>query len=462
LSIAHKPTYAAVLTRMRAHAEEIFRAGLRAAQPAAAIRRRCRLEDNRLLLDDIGFDLVLVERILVVGAGKATAAMAQAVEGLLGDRITAGLISVKYGHTRPLRRIETVEAGHPLPDASGLSASRRIMALLTGARSADLVLVLLSGGGSALLPLPAPGLSLEDKQAATDLLLAREATIQEINAVRKHLSAIKGGRLAQSAAPAALVTLALSDVVGDAPEVIASGPTVPDTTTFADCLAIMRKFAIEPLLPPRVRAHLEAGAAGRREETPKADTHGWSHTHHRIVGSNRLALEAAAREALALGYTPWIYSHQLEGDTHAAARDHAALARQILEGRGPVKPPACLLSGGETTLRLQGHGQGGRNQEFALTACPAIDGAEAVVLLSAGTDGSDGPTNAAGAFADHTSMQRAKQAGLDIQQHLANNDAYPFFQRLGDLLTTGPTGTNVMDMNVILIRAKKDKDMPCL
>ncbi len=455
------PTNAAILTRMRAHAETIFRAGLSAAQPATAIRRLCRLEENRLRIADICFDLALVDRIFVVGAGKATAAMAQAVEALLGDRITAGLISVKYGHALPLRRIESVEAGHPLPDANGLSASSGIMALLAGARPADLILVLLSGGGSALLPLPAPGLTLADKQAATDLLLAREATIQEINTMRKHLSAIKGGRLAQAAAPAAVVTLALSDVVGDAPEVIASGPTVPDSTTFADCLAIVQKYAIGPLLPPRVRAHLQAGAYGRREETPKAGTHDWRHTHHRIVGSNRLALEAAAGQARALGYTPWIYSHRLEGDTHAAARDHAALARQILEGRGPVKPPACLLSGGETTLRLQGSGLGGRNQEFALTACPALDGAEALVLLSAGTDGSDGPTDAAGAFADATSMRRARQAGLDFQHHLANNDAYPFFQRLGDLLTTGPTGTNVMDMNIILIRAKEDKDMPC-
>ncbi|MBI5896733.1 MAG: DUF4147 domain-containing protein [Desulfobacterales bacterium] len=394
---------------MRAQAEAIFRAGLRAAEPATAIQRLCHLEDNRLRIADICFDLALVERILVVGAGKATAAMARAMEELLGDRITAGLISVKYGHTLPLRRIEIVEAGHPLPDANGLAASRNIMALLAGAGPADLILVLLSGGGSALLPLPAAGLSLADKQAVTDLLLAREATIQEINALRKHLSAIKGGRLAQAAAPAAVITLALSDVVGDAPEV----------------------------------------------------THGWDHAHHRIVGSNRLALEAAAIQARGLGYTPWIYSHQVVGDTHAAALDHAALARTILANRGPVSPPACILSGGETTLRLQGSGRGGRNQEFALTACPAIDGTEMVVLLSAGTDGSDGPTDAAGAFVDPTSMQRAKQAGLDFQHHLANNDAYPFFQRLGDLLITGPTGTNVMDMNVILIRAKEDKDMPC-
>ncbi len=446
---------------MRAHAEAIFRAGLHAAQPAEAIRRRCRLEQDRLHVGDACFDLARTGRLLVVGAGKATAAMARAMEELLGDRIDAGLISVKYGHTAPLRRIETIEAGHPLPDANGMAAGQRILSMVQAAGPTDLIIVLLSGGGSALLPLPAPGLTLADKQAATDLLLAREATIREINALRKHLSAIKGGRLAQAAAPAAMVTLALSDVVGDAPEVIASGPTVPDSTTFAECLEIVRRHGIAPLLPPPVPAHLEAGAAGRRVETPKAETHRWDHTHHLIVGSNRLALAAAAHQARILGYSPWTLTDCLEGDTHAAARDHADLARRILSGHGPVRSPACILSGGETTLRLRGSGMGGRNQEFALTACPLIDGLEAVVLLSAGTDGSDGPTDAAGAFADHTSLQRARQAGLDIRAHLSNNDAYPFFQRLGDLLITGPTGTNVMDINVLLICGKDDEDLPC-
>lgn len=446
---------------MRVHAEAIFRAGLRAAQPAEAIRRLCRLEENRLHLGDNRFDLARIGRILVVGAGKATAAMARAVEDLLGDRIEAGLICVKHGHTAPLHRIETIEAGHPLPDASGMAAGRCILSMAQGAGPTDLVIVLLSGGGSALLPLPAPGLTLADKLAATDLLLSREATIQEINALRKHLSAIKGGRLAQAAAPAAVVTLALSDVVGDAPEVIASGPTVPDSTTFADCLAIVRRHGIAAHLPPPILAHLEAGAAGRREETPKADTHGWDHARHLIVGSNRLALAAAAHQAQALGYAPFILTDGLEGDTHAAARDHIDLARRILCGHGPVRPPACVLSGGETTLRLQGGGRGGRNQEFALTACPLIDGLETVVLLSAGTDGSDGPTDAAGALADPTSLHRAREAGLDIRDHLSNNDAYPFFQKLGDLLITGPTGTNVMDVNVLLIRRKDDKDLPC-
>jgi len=245
--------------------------------------------------------------------------------------------------------------------------------------------------------------------------------------------------------------------VGDDLDVIASGPTVPDSSTFADCLEILRRHAILRDLPPRVRAHLEAGAAGQSEETPKADTHTWKHVRHLIVGSNRLALAAAADEARARGYTPHTLSSRIEGETHSVARMHAAMAREVLTGSRSLPPPACILSGGETTLHVKSGGKGGRNQEFALTAALGIDGAESVVILSAGTDGTDGPTDAAGALADHATVRRARQAGLDIHRHLANNDSYPFFKVLGDLIVTGPTGTNVMDMNVVLIRAKEEK-----
>jgi hydroxypyruvate reductase len=445
------------LPRMRADAEAIFRAGLRAADPATAIQRLCRREKDQLWIGDACFNLTRVERILVVGAGKATATMARAVEAIMGDRISGGVISVKYGHTVPLGYIDTVEAGHPLPDANGLAASQKIMALVAGAQPRDLIVVLLSGGGSALLPLPASGITLADKQTVTDLLLAHGATIHEINAIRKHLSGVKGGRLAQAAAPAAMVALILSDVVGDDLDVIASGPTVPDSSTFADCLEIVRRHAIFPDLPPGVRAHLEAGAAGQIEETPKADTHTWEHVRHLVVGSNGLALAAAAHEAQARGYAPHMLSARIEGETHSVARMHAAMAREVLTSSRPLPPPACILSGGETTLHVKGNGKGGRNQEFALTAALGIDGAESVVILSAGTDGTDGPTDAAGALADHATVRRARQEGLDIHRYLANNDSYPFFKTLGDLIVTGPTGTNVMDMNVILIRAKEEK-----
>jgi glycerate 2-kinase len=440
---------------MRAEAEAIFRAAIKAVEPAAAVRRVCRRENERFWIRDHVVDLTRIDRILVVGAGKATAAMAQAIEGLLGDRISDGLISVKYGHTAPLRHIRMVEAGHPHPDANGMAAAGAILGMAASAGERDLMITLLSGGGSALLPLPAAGLTLADKQAATDLLLTCGATIHEINMIRKHLSAIKGGRLARAAAPAAVITLILSDVVGDDLDVIASGPCVPDSSTFDDCLQVISRHAIEARLPRAVRAHLKAGAAGRTAETPKADTHPWKHVRNIIIGSNTIALEAAAHHAQSAGYHTCILSAAIQGEARTVARRHARLARDVLAGTGPVPPPACILSGGETTVTVLGRGRGGRNQEFALAAAAAIDNCCSIVVLSAGTDGTDGPTDAAGAIADHTTAARSQQVGLDMQAHLENNDAYPFFKALGDLLTTGPTGTNVMDLNVLLIRRQE-------
>ncbi|KJS29902.1 MAG: glycerate kinase [Desulfatitalea sp. BRH_c12] len=436
---------------MRADAEAIFRAGLRAVDPLAAVHRACRLEQTLLHIGPETIDLTPVDRILVVGAGKATAAMAQAIEEILSDRISDGLISVKYGHARPLQHIRILEAGHPLPDDNGLAAARATLALVTAARRQDLVIVLLSGGGSALLPLPAPGLSLDDKQQVTDLLLACGADIFEINAVRKHLSAVKGGRLAQAAAPAITATLILSDVVGDNLDVIASGPTVPDRTTFQDCIDIFERYHLNDKLPRSVQAHLQAGAAGEKLEPPKATSHARHPVHHVIVGNNRLALEAAEKEARARGYRCLILSAQIDGEARIVARVHAAIAREVLASGRPITAPACILSGGETTVTVRGNGRGGRNQEFALAAATAIDGNAAILMLCAGTDGTDGPTDAAGAFADHTTVARSRQAGLDVRKHLASNDAYSFFDALGDLLTTGPTGTNVMDLNIVLV-----------
>ncbi|MDA8139339.1 MAG: glycerate kinase [Desulfobacteraceae bacterium] len=441
-----------ISAQMRTDAGAIFHAGLKAADPESAIQRLCHRNGNQLQLGEHRFDLSAIGRVLVVGAGKATAYMARAIEGLLGDSISDGVISVKYGHTTPLRRIKIVEAGHPLPDAKGVEAARRIMALVSTAIAGDLVLVLLSGGGSALLPLPLPGIRLADKQITTDLLLACGATIHEINAIRKHLSAIKGGRLAQAASQAALITLILSDVVGDDLDVIASGPTVPDKSTFGDCLEIINRYGISEKLPESVRRQLTAGAAGIEPETPKSSTHPWDFTRNLLIGSNRQALEASALEAQKRGYNTLILSSRIEGETHCVAQVHTAIAREVAAAGHPVAQPACILSGGETTVVVRGAGQGGRNQEFALHAALVIDACPAIVILSAGTDGSDGPTDAAGAFADHTTIQRAKQAGLDIHRHLTNNDAYPFFKSLGDLLITGPTGTNVMDLNIILVR----------
>ncbi len=441
-----------LLSHMRADAELIFRAGLRAADPAAAVHRTCHMQNGLFIIGDQRIDPATVRRIFVVGAGKASAAMAQALEQILGERIQRGLISVKHRPTAPLQRIELIETGHPLPDRGSVTAAGRILDLVHQARADDLVIGLFSGGGSALLSLPAAGIPLADKQHTTDLLLASGATIHEINSVRKHLSAIKGGRLAQAAAPARLITLILSDVVGDDLQVIASGPTVPDTTTFGDCLDIVRRYGLARKLPPTVCAHLQAGAAGRQAETPKADTCGWDHARNLIIGNNHAALQAAAAEARRRGYTPLILSSRIQGETRTVAGVHCAIAQQVALSGEPLKAPACLLSGGETTVTLTDAGRGGRNQEFALAAALCIAEQPHILILSAGTDGTDGPTDAAGAFADHTTARRAGAAGLDPRHHLDHHDAYPFFENRGDLLTTGPTGTNVMDINVILVR----------
>lgn len=422
---------------LRRHALEIFRAGLAAADPADAVIK---------YLKKRKFDRF--ERVFVLGAGKAGATMARAAERVLGSRITAGLINVKDGHLAKLRRIELNECGHPIPDARGVEGARRIAELASNAGAGDLVLCLISGGGSALLPLPAEGITLEDKQETTRHLLACGATIHEINAVRKHLSAIKGGHLAMLARPAKVMALLLSDVTGDDLSVIGSGPTAPDESTFADALAVLDRYHIRAKVPQPVRDRLEAGERGEFAETPKQ----LNNVQNVIVGSNRLAVDAAERKAKELGYRTLVLSTTIEGETRDVARMHAAMAREIVASNRPARKPACLLSGGETTVTLHGTGLGGRNQEFALAAALDIAGTQRVVVLSAGTDGTDGPTDAAGAIADSETIHRSTTLGLDAKRSLAGNDSYHFFDSLGDLVKTGPTGTNVMDIHVILVQ----------
>jgi hydroxypyruvate reductase len=446
------PDQESLLAGMKDDARAIFLAGLDAAGAKTAIDQACRLEQNHFWIGKHSFDLADIDRILVIGAGKATAVMAKAIENILCHRITDGIISVKYNHIVPLDHIQILEAGHPVPDENGIKASQAIMNLAAGATENDLILCLLSGGGSALLPLPATPLTLQDKQAATTLLLGCGATIQETNALRKHLSAIKGGRLAKAAVPAAMINLVLSDVVGDDLEVIASGPGVPDDTTFTDCLQIIHKYDLKKRLPKTVLNHLKQGINGHIDETPKSGTDFFNRTNSFIIGSNRQALAACEKLASRRGYNTLILSSFIEGDTHTAARIHTAIAKEILATGRPVACPACILSGGETTLTLKGDGHGGRNQEAALVAALEIHKSPETVMLCAGTDGTDGPTDAAGAIADTTTLERAKKAGLDPQSHLDNNNAYPFFKTLGDLVITGPTGTNVMDLNILLVR----------
>lgn len=416
----------------RGHALRIFRAALRAADPVRAVLGHVRREGEVLIAGERRYDLSSFRNIYVIGAGKASARMAVAVERLLGTRITGGLINAP--DAVKLRRIEINEAGHPIPDRRGVAGARRIAQIATQAGADDLVICLISGGASALLPLPAPGITLAKKQKITRSLLHSGATIHEVNCVRKHLSAIKGGRLARLANPATLVTLILSDVIGDNLDAIGSGPTVPDHTTLADARAICAKYGIEVEFPE--------GA-----ETPKK-----FRISVVMVGSNALAVEAAAEEAKRLGYNTTVLSTYIEGEAREIARVHAAIAKEIRASGRPVKPPACVISGGETTVTIRGKGLGGRNQEFALAAALAIAGLRDTVILSGGTDGIDGPTSAAGAIADGTTLSRAEALGRNAAASLENNDSYRLFDALGDLIETGPTGTNVADVQLILVR----------
>jgi glycerate 2-kinase len=433
------------------NAVEIFQAGLQAVAPGPAIKRFCQLNGEILTVDGQNYDLNQFDRIFVLGAGKAGASMAKAIEDILGEQISAGIITVKYDHLEELKKIKIQEAGHPVPDQNGLDGARAIYQLGSSAEERSLVICLISGGGSALMVLPAEGITLEDKQITTQVLLDSGATIHEINTVRKHLSAIKGGGLARAIYPATLITLILSDVVGDDLDSIASGPCVPDSGTFSDCKAIFAKYSIENQIPPGVLLHIESGIAGNVPETAKAGKTFFEKTQNVIVGNNFQALLKAKEKADELGYNTLLLSSMLEGETREVAANHIAIAREIQLHGYPLPQPACLLSGGETTVRIQGSGKGGRNQEFVLAAALKLGGMENIVVLSAGTDGTDGPTDAAGAFADETTLQRAQTAGLDPQKYLDNNDSYHFFDRLDDLFKTGPTNTNVMDLRIILI-----------
>ncbi|MBV9123706.1 MAG: DUF4147 domain-containing protein [Planctomycetes bacterium] len=402
-------------------------------------------------------------RLLVVGAGKAGSAMTAALEKELAEQLdhVEGIVSVPAETVQPLRTIR-LHPGRPAgtnqPTAQGVDGARRILDLVAGADSQDVVLCLLSGGGSALLPLPVPGVSLEDKQQVTQLLHACGATINEMNAVRKHLSAIKGGRLAQAFRGQALFSLIISDVIGDPLDVIASGPTAPDPTTFADALAVLEKYHLIHQVPQAVRSHLEEGAAGQWPETSKTLP---GNIHNLILGNNARSLAAAQASAEKFGYRVLNLGPFIEGETQQVAGVMAGLVRGIRDVGQPLPAPACLLSGGETTVTLgERHGLGGRNQEFVLAVAVQLgpEGMDRVVVLSGGTDGEDGPTDAAGALADADTLRKAAARRLEPAAFLAGHDAYPFFEATGDLLKTGLTQTNVMDVRVILVSPSGERE----
>jgi len=383
-------------------------------------------------------------RTLMIGAGKGAAAMAKTVEEHWQGEIS-GLVVTRYGHGADCKRIEVVEAAHPVPDEAGRRAASRMMRMVQGLREDDLVLCLISGGGSALLALPAEGITLEQKQAVNKALLKSGATIAEMNCVRKHLSAIKGGRLALASAPARVVTLLISDIPGDDPGIIASGPTLPDPTTCEQALAILGKYRIE--IPANVERHLRSGAG----ETPKPDDPRFARNSHQVIATARQALEAAAATARAAGITPYILSDEMEGEARDVGMVHAAIARQIALRGQPFSRPCVLLSGGETTVTVRGNGRGGRNAEFLLSLAATLDGFPGIHAIACDTDGIDGSEDNAGALYHPDSMARAAQLGLRTRAMLDNNDGYGFFSALGDLVVSGPTRTNVNDFRAVLV-----------
>ena len=444
------------LKKIRSDAVEIFKESIRAVDPYNAVKRFVHVEGNSLTVGTgdsmpLKTDLGNYDRIFLVGGGKATAPMAKAMEEILGEKIFKGMINVKYGFSTDLTHTRITEANHPLPDENGVEGTRKMLDLLNSAGEKDLIFSLISGGGSALLVHPAGDIALKEIQELTQMLLECGASIDEINSLRKHISAIKGGQMARAAYPATTVNLMLSDVVGDSMDVIASGPFVPDRSTFRDAWKIIEKYHLENI-PAAIRAHLEAGKEGRVRETPKMGEEIFERVHNFVIGSNILALKAAEKKARDLGYNPLILSSMIEGETKEVARVHVAIAKEVLKTATPLPSPACIISGGETTVTIKGNGLGGRNQEFCLAAAMEMDGLSApIAVLSGGTDGDDGPTKAAGAVVDPLTVERGRRLGLEASQFLNNNDSYHFFEKTDDLLVTGPTGTNVMDVRLVLI-----------
>jgi glycerate 2-kinase len=434
---------------------DVLETALQAVDPATTVAESMQLTGDRLIIGERSYDLEHFRRVLLVGAGKAGAPMAIAAGEILGERLHAGVIIVKQGYANKsdretdaqhMERINILEASHPLPDMRGVEATQSILKLVQDAGPADLVICLISGGGSALLTAPVQGVTLQDLQTLTDQLLACGATINEINALRKHLDKVKGGKLARVAAPATLVTLVLSDVVGDPLDVIASGPTVPDTTTFMDAWQVLERYDLLEKAPPGIVKALQRGRQGSLRENPQPDENFFHNTQTVIVASNQRAAQAALGEAQTEGFNAMLLTTFLQGESRQAGRTLAAVARQIATHNQPLARPACVVVGGETTVVLQGDGLGGRNLELALGAVRELADLKQVALISLATDGGDGPTDAAGAVVTGDTLQQALQRGLAPEDFLARNDSYHFFEPMGGLLRPGPTQTNVNDL----------------
>ncbi len=443
------------MLNLRNHADEIFKHVLSTLDSESLVKKKVRVNGSTLSVDQREYNLKDYEHIYVIGGGKACAPMAKTVEEILGDRLEDGIVVVKYGHSLPLKKISIIEASHPIPDTNGLEGASEILRLLSRTGEKDLVICLISGGGSALLVQPHKEVTLPDIQTTSNELLACGATIDEINAVRKHLSIIKGGHLAHASYPSTLITLILSDVIGDPLDIIASGPTVPDESTFDDACKVIGKYSLEDKIPDSVCKLLKKGQSGEARENPKQGDKVFANTQNVIIGSNKIALEAAKEKAADLGYNTIILSSMVQGESKEAAIFFSAIAKEVCHTGTPLSKPACIIAGGETTVTIKGSGKGGRNQEFALSAAMEIEGYDGIVILSAGTDGTDGPTDATGAIVDSNTCTVAREKFcLKSEDFLSKNDSYNFFNKTGEHIITGPTLTNVMDIMISLIDRK--------
>lgn len=439
---------------LRASRSDVIQAlnhAILAASPESILKEKAKVVNNKLLLDHSQVDLSDSERVVVIGGGKAAASMAVEMEKILGSRITAGIVNVPdYLEPRPrTKRIRLHNATHPVPSEMGVKGVQEMLQLVGRPSKRDLIICLISGGGSALLPMPIEGVSLSDEKTVTSLLLKSGAPIDEINIVRKHISAVKGGRLAERLYPARVLTLIISDVVGDRLDAIASGPTVPDTSTYADARRVLVRYDIWKKIPKSIRKKIENGISNRSEETPKEDSKIFSRVSNILVGTNKKSCEAAAEYLRSEGYTTSVLSTHVQGE----ARDIGRFYSGVLHDMRNNMDSSAMIVGGETTVTItKSSGLGGRNQELVLASSLGIDGLEGAVIASMGTDGVDGPTDAAGAIADYTTIKRAKQMGLDGVSYLNAHDSYHFFSKLGDLIRTGPTGTNVNDITVLAMK----------
>jgi len=430
---------------------DIFEFAVNAVLPETLIKNQIKLVNSQLNIIDRKFHLDKFRNIYVIGGGKASGLMALALEKILGNLIKKGVIAVKDHTGRKYELIKIIKASHPIPDQNSVQAAKEIEEIAKNAGENDLVIALISGGASALVSYPIKPLTLTDKQNVTNILLKSGASIHEINTIRKHLSGIKGGQLAKKVDPATLITLIISDVVGDDLSFISSGPTVPDKTSFQDCMSIIEKYELHDKLPVKVIEHLKKGISGLIPDTPKSNDKVFSKVHNLLIGNNRIAAFEAAKKAKSMGFNTILLTTLLQGEAREIAKFLVSIAKEVKKSDLPVKKPACIIAAGESTVTIKGTGKGGRNQEMALAAAIELDNIDGITFLSAGTDGIDGFTDAAGAIVDGKTISKSKQLGLSPMKYLKNNDSYNFFAPLDDLIIIGQTYTNVMDLQILIV-----------